>query len=431
MATTITTAELHERFVTCTGTSTDTRTISKDCMFFALKGPNFNANAFAADALEKGAKYAVVDEAPAPMDDRFLLVPDVLQALQRLATHHRRKFDIPVIGITGSNGKTTTKELVHAVLSADRATLATSGNLNNHIGVPLTLLRLTAEHRIAIIEMGANKVGDIAELTAIAEPTHGLITNIGKAHLEGFGSYEGVIIAKTEMYDFLSRHKGSVFVNADDPLLMGKSAGLERVTYGSTGDPDVLGYLQTSNDAFLKCSFDHRDDTWCVDTHLIGAYNLPNVLAAACIGLHFKVEPERIVDAIDGYEPSNNRSQFSDTGRNKLVLDAYNANPTSMAAALRNFATMHSERPKLAILGDMRELGTESAAEHRAVVALVGELGLSARYVGNEFMACAGSAAYPTAEVLAEALKSTPIIGHLVLVKGSRGIKLEALAGAL
>ena len=433
MATTITTAELHERFVTCTGTSTDTRTISKDCMFFALKGPNFNANAFAAEALEKGAKYAVVDEAPVVMDGRYLLVPDVLQALQHLATHHRRKFDIPVIGITGSNGKTTTKELVHAVLSADRATLATSGNLNNHIGVPLTLLRLTAEHRIAIIEMGANKVGDIAELTAIAEPTHGLITNIGKAHLEGFGSYEGVIIAKTEMYDFLGRHKGSVFVNADDPLLMGKSAGLERVTYGSTGDPDMLGYLQASNDAFLRCSFDHRDDTWCVDTHLIGAYNLPNVLAAACIGLHFKVEPERIVDAIDGYEPSNNRSQFSDTGRNHLVLDAYNANPSSMQVALENFAAMPTDRPKLAILGGMKELGADSRAEHTAVVDTVKRLGVDAMFVGPEFMELAGMGitTYPDAKAALEALKQKPLTGYLILVKGSRGTKLETLVEGL
>ena len=433
MPTTITTAELHERFITCTGTSTDTRTISKDCMFFALKGPNFNANAFAAEALEKGAKYAVVDEAPVVMDGRYLLVPDVLQALQHLATHHRRKFDIPVIGITGSNGKTTTKELVHAVLSADRATLATSGNLNNHIGVPLTLLRLTAEHRIAIIEMGANKVGDIAELTAIAEPTHGLITNIGKAHLEGFGSYEGVIIAKTEMYDFLGRHKGSVFVNADDPLLMGKSAGLERVTYGSTGDPDMLGYLQASNDAFLRCSFDHRDDTWCVDTHLIGAYNLPNVLAAACIGLHFKVEPERIVDAIDGYEPSNNRSQFSDTGRNHLVLDAYNANPSSMQVALENFAAMPTDRPKLAILGGMKELGADSRAEHTAVVDTVKRLGVDAMFVGPEFMELAGMGitTYPDAKAALEALKQKPLTGYLILVKGSRGTKLETLVEGL
>jgi UDP-N-acetylmuramoyl-tripeptide--D-alanyl-D-alanine ligase len=433
MPTTITIAELHERFLSCNGTSTDTRTIGKDCMFFALKGPNFNANGFAAEALSKGARYAVVDDPSVAQDERFLLVSDVLKALQDLARHHRRTFNIPVIGITGTNGKTTTKELVHAVLAADRPTLATSGNLNNHIGVPLTLLRLTAEHRIAIIEMGANHVGDIAELVAIAEPTHGLITNIGRAHLEGFGSYEGVITAKTEMYDFLGGHSGTVFVNADDPLLMEKSANVSRVTYGSTGEPDMLGYLQPSNDPFLRCSFDHRDDTWCMDTRLIGAYNLPNVLAAACIGLHFKVEPERIVDAIDGYEPSNNRSQFSDTGRNHLVLDAYNANPSSMQVALENFATMASDRPKLAILGGMKELGADSQAEHRAVAATVKRLGVDTVFVGPEFMELAGIGitSFPDAKAALEALKQKPLSGYLILVKGSRGTKLETLVEGL
>ena len=225
MSTSITIPALHTHFLTCNGTSTDTRTIGANCMFFALKGPNFDANAFAAEALAKGAKYAVVDDASVITDDRYLLVPDVLHALQDLATYHRRTFDIPVIGITGSNGKTTTKELVYAVLSADRPTLATSGNLNNHIGVPLTLLRLNPEHRIAIIEMGANKPGDIAELAAIAEPNYGLITNIGKAHLEGFGSYEGVIRTKTELYADIANRGGILFVHADDPLLMQKSEG--------------------------------------------------------------------------------------------------------------------------------------------------------------------------------------------------------------
>ncbi len=433
MPTTITIAELHERFLGCNGTSTDTRTIGKDCMFFALKGPNFNANAFAAEALSKGARYAVVDDPEVVVDDRYLLVADVLRALQDLARHHRRKFDIPVIGITGTNGKTTTKELVHAVLAADRPTLATIGNLNNHIGVPLTLLRLTAEHRIAIIEMGANHVGDIAELVAIAEPTHGLITNIGRAHLEGFGSYQGVIRAKTEMYVFLGGHEGTIFVNADDPLLLDKSAGMKRVTYGSTGSPDVFGIVRPSTTPFLRCSFDHHDDTWMVDTHLIGAYNLPNVLAAACVGLHFKVEPERIVAALDNYIPSNNRSQFSDTGRNQLVLDAYNANPSSMQVALENFATMASDRPKLAILGGMKELGADSQAEHKAVMDTVRRLGVATFFVGPEFMELAGTGntAYPDANAALEALKQKPLTGHLILVKGSRGTKLETLLEGL
>ncbi len=426
--------ELHRAFLDCTGTSTDTRSILKGSMFFALKGPNFNANSFAGEALDKGAKYAVVDDPAVAVDDRYLLVPDVLRALQELATHHRRTFSIPVIGITGTNGKTTTKELVHAVLSADRPTLATTGNLNNHIGVPLTLLRLKPEHRIAIIEMGANHVGDIAELVAIAEPTHGLITNIGRAHLEGFGSYEGVVKAKTELYDFLRSHLGVLFVNADDPLLMEKSAGLRRVTYGSTGNPDVPGYLQPlSHDPFLSCSFDHHDDAWMVDTRLIGAYNLPNVLAAACIGMHFKVGPERIVDAIDGYEPSNNRSQFSDTGRNQLVLDAYNANPSSMQVALENFAAMQTDRPKLAILGGMKELGADSRAEHTGVVDTVKRLGVDTVFVGPEFMELTdmGFTTYPDAKAALEAFRQKPLTGYLILVKGSRGTKLETLVEAL
>jgi UDP-N-acetylmuramoyl-tripeptide--D-alanyl-D-alanine ligase len=427
------TEALHTAFLHSTGACTDTRKLLPGGMFFALKGPNFNANAIASQALEAGCRYAVVDDPAVAGDERYLVVPDVLRALQELARHHRRTFNIPVVAITGTNGKTTTKELVHAVLSADRPTLATEGNLNNHIGVPLTLLRLKPEHRIAIIEMGANHVGDIRELVEIAEPTHGLITNIGRAHLEGFGSYEGVITAKTEMYDFLRTHKGILFVNADDPLLMEKSVGIKRVTYGSTGGTDVLGIVQPGGTPFLRCSFDHGDDTWCVDTRLIGAYNLPNVLAAACVGLHFHVEPERIVQALDDYTPSNNRSQFSDTGRNQLVLDAYNANPSSMKVALENFAAMRTDRPKLAVLGGMKELGTDSRAEHEAIVKAVKQLGVDAVFVGPEFaeLADIGIITYPDANAALESFKQKPLTGHLILVKGSRGTKLETLVPAL
>jgi len=429
----VTTEDLHADFLKCSGACTDTRQLLAGGMFFALKGPNFDANAFASTALEGGCVCAVVDDPSIASDERYLLVPDVLKALQELGRFHRRTFAIPVVAITGTNGKTTTKELVHAVLSADRPTLATEGNLNNHIGVPLTLLRMKREHRIAIIEMGANHVGDIRELVEIAEPTHGLITNIGRAHLEGFGSYEGVITAKTEMYDFLRSHHGILFVNADDPLLMEKSAGVKRVTYGSTGDPDIYGHLQPSTDAFLSCSFDHQDDTWCVDTRLIGDYNLPNVLAAACVGLHFKVEPARIAQALDDYTPSNNRSQFSDTGRNQLVLDAYNANPSSMQVALENFAAMRKDRPKLAILGGMKELGADSHAEHMAIVDTVKRLGADAVFVGPEFVELAGMGitAYPDANAALEAFKRKPLTGYLILVKGSRGTKLETLVPAL
>jgi len=425
------TETLHRHFLASTGACTDTRAITKGCMFFALKGPNFNANAFATEALGKGAQAVVVDDPIVAQDERYLLVPDVLKALQDLARHHRRTFNIPVIGITGTNGKTTTKELVHAVLSADRPTLATEGNLNNHIGVPLTLLRLTPEHRIAIIEMGANKVGDIKELVEIAEPTHGLITNIGRAHLEGFGSYEGVITAKTEMYSFLGGHKGTVFVNADDPLLLEKSAGLRRITYGRSPGADTSGNT-ASGGPFMELVFAGSDGhAHHAVTRLIGDYNLPNALAAVCIGQHFGVPDELIAGALTEYTPSNSRSEFRDTGRNHLILDAYNANPTSMAAALRNFAAMASERPKLAILGDMRELGAESPAEHAAIVNLVRELGLDAHYVGPEFQRTTPAQAFPDAAALLALLKQEPLTGHLVLVKGSRGIRLETVVEGL
>ncbi len=423
--------DLHTAFLTCTEAGTDTRAIAAGSLFFALKGPNFNANAFAAEALEKGARFAVVDEPSVVRDERFLLVPDVLHALQALATHHRKTFDIPVVGITGTNGKTTTKELVQAVLNADRPTLATIGNLNNHIGVPLTLLRLTKEHRIAIIEMGANKVGDIAELAAIAEPTHGSITNIGRAHLEGFGSYEGVVRTKSELYGSLRTHSGTVFVNTDDPLLMEQSSGLQRVTYGTRPDADTVG--STVRDGpFMNVVFMGRDGAaYQVATKLIGDYNLPNALAAVAMGQHFGVPDQVIAEALTRYTPSNNRSEFRDTGRNQLVLDAYNANPTSMAAALKNFAAMKSERPKLAILGDMLELGADSRKDHDAIVELVKTLGLDARFVGPEFQRSTTLHSYPDASALLDILKKEPLTGHLALVKGSRGIKLETVVGVL
>ncbi len=422
---------LHQLFLASTGACTDTRAIAQGSMFFALKGPNFNANSFATEALEKGARQAVVDDPKIARDERFLLVPDVLRALQELATHHRRLFDIPVIGITGTNGKTTTKELVHAVCSEDRPALATPGNLNNHIGVPLTLLRLTKKHRIAIIEMGANKVGDIAELSAIAEPTHGLITNIGRAHLEGFGSYEGVVSTKTELYASLRSHQGTVFVNADDALLMERSNEIERITYGTRPEADTVGST-VSNGPFMNVVFMGRDGAaYQVATKLIGDYNLPNALAAVAMGQHFGVPDQVIAEALTNYTPANNRSEFRDTGRNQLVLDAYNANPTSMAAALKNFAAMKSERPKMAILGDMLELGVDSRMEHDALVELVNDLGLDARFVGPEFQRSSTGRSYPGVAALLKALHDEALTGHLVLVKGSRGIRLETLLEAL
>ena len=426
---------LHARFLATAGVFTDTRKPLTGGMFFALSGPNFNANAFAAKALESGAACAVVDDPAVAVDDRYLLVPDTLKALQDLARHHRRQFNIPFIGITGTNGKTTTKELVHAVLSADRPTLATSGNLNNHIGVPLTLLKLKPEHRIAIIEMGASKPGDIAELCAIAEPTHGLITNIGKAHLEGFGSLEGVVRTKTELFAWLRGHGGTAFVNGDDALLMEKSSGLQRRTYGTGEGMDTRGNAPDNEDPCMELVFDddhHEHGHYHIATRLIGNYNAPNALAAVCIGRHFGVPEATIAQALTDYTPANNRSQFKDTGRNHLVLDAYNANPTSMAAALENFARMCTDRKKLAILGDMLELGEASSAEHRAIVALVDRLGLEALFVGAEFMQAGEQGrCFADVKAAAAALVAAPPAGLLILVKGSRGIHLEEVVGVL
>lgn len=428
------TETLYARFLECTGAGTDTRAITAGQMFFALKGPNFDANRFALEALAKGARHAVVDDASLEGEAGCLYVPDVLKALQQLSTHHRRRFSIPVISITGSNGKTTTKELLHAVLSADRPTLATTGNLNNHIGVPLTLLKLNDSHRIAIVEMGANKPGDIAELMAIAEPTHGMITNVGKAHLEGFGGLEGVLRTKTELYRWLAGHGGKLFVNAADELLMGQSEGMDRITYGDVPTADVPGGA-IGHGAMLELRFFEADGTgWYeVETQLIGAYNANNAMAAVCIGRHFGVNDDTIADALAHYTPSNNRSEFRDTGRNHLILDAYNANPTSMAAALQSLAALPSDRPKLAILGDMLELGADSPLEHSAIVGLVEKLGLQAIYVGPEFALAAGKQrrVYPDAASLLASLKAEALTGHMVLVKGSRGIRLETVVEAL
>jgi len=422
---------LHQYFLSCSGVCTDTRTIRQGSLFFALRGANHDANAFASEAIAKGSRYAVVDDPSVVADDHFLLVNDSLRALQELGRYHRRRFRIPVLAITGSNGKTTTKELVHAVLGADRPTLATEGNLNNHIGVPLTLLRMDGAHRIAIIEMGANRPGDIAQLCGIAEPTHGLVTNIGKAHLEGFGGYDGVVRTKTELYTHIMERGGSLFVDQDNELLLGRSEGIPRVTYGTARSSDTVGEA-IANDPFLTLVFKGRDGRpHRVGTRLIGAYNLPNALAAVAIGQHFGVPDERIATALAAYEPGNNRSQFMDTGRNQLVLDAYNANPTSMATALRNFAGMPGDRPKLAILGDMLELGAESRGEHDAIVTLVKDLGLDARFVGPEFHRSATRHAYPDSAALHQALKDSPLTRHLVLLKGSRGIKLETVVPAL
>lgn len=428
--------QLHREFLRTSGACTDTRKLQAGGMFFALRGPNFDANAFATKALDQGCSFAVVDDPNVATDERFLLVSDVLKALQDLARHHRRTFDIPVIAITGSNGKTTTKELAFAVLSADRPTLATEGNLNNHIGVPLTLLKLKPTHRIALVEMGASKVGDIAELCAIAEPTHGLITNIGKAHLETFGGVEGVRRGKTELYRWLRSHGGIAFVHGDDSVLVAESEGLDRITYGTSMHCDIRGRVEKGDGLYMSFLFEdaQREEPWHGETQLVGNYNLPNALAAVCIGRQFDLPDDLITRSIEEYVPANSRSQFKDTGRNELVLDAYNANPTSMAAALENFSKLPSDRKKLAILGDMRELGETSMAEHTAIVILVQRLGLDAILVGGEFMKAAPEVPvrrFANVMGAVEALKADIPKDLLILVKGSRGIKLEEVLQVL
>lgn len=425
---------LYRIFQTCTGVTTDSRNCPEGSLFIALKGATFNGNAFAARALEAGCSFAVVDEAacvPAG-DARYLLVEDGLRALQQLALYHRRRLGTRIIGITGTNGKTTTKELVAAILSRRYRLLYTEGNLNNHIGVPLTLLRLRPEHELAVIEMGASHPGDILELVEIAEPDCGLVTNVGKAHLQGFGSLEGVIRTKGELFDFLRNRSGAVaFLHADNPLLQPMARGLKQVTYGA--EADVQGRA-TGNSPYLSFEWKERaGEVWHpVQTHLIGDYNLPNALAAVTVGCFFGVEAEEISSALSGYQPCNNRSQLKQTADNVLIIDTYNANPTSMRASIGNFRKMQAAR-KLLILGDMRELGSESAAEHRQIVDYLEECGFNeVMLVGEQFAACHDAyPSYPDVAALTAALQQHKPVGYTILIKGSNSIRLAEVVGYL
>jgi UDP-N-acetylmuramoyl-tripeptide--D-alanyl-D-alanine ligase len=354
--------KLYRLYLSCSSVSTDTRKIDQGALFVALKGPNFNANQFAKDALEKGARYALVDEVQYAVDDRYFLVDDALKALQRLARYHRRQLEIPFIAITGSNGKTTTKELINAVLSKKYRTYATKGNLNNHIGVPLTLLAISKDVEIGIIEMGANKLGDINELVTICEPTHGLITNIGKAHLEGFGGVEGVKQGKGEMYDWLYNHDSDIFINSQNPVLKQMASRfVDPISYPAPGD------FFTAELLFSSPNIVYRDENGQeVTTDLAGAHNFENIAAALCVGKYFGVPSEQANDAVSQYQSANNRSQVVQKGSNTIYLDAYNANPSSMQASLEHFMTIKADK-KAVILGDMYELGAESADEHRRI----------------------------------------------------------------
>lgn len=423
---------LYQIFRECTAVTTDSRNCPVDSLFIALKGESFNGNAFAAKALEAGCKYVVVDEPQyAPEGDkRFILVDDCLRTLQQLANYHRRQLGTRVIGITGTNGKTTTKELISAVLSQSYNVLYTQGNLNNHIGVPLTLLRLKPEHDLAVIEMGANHPGEIDFLTHIAEPDYGIITNVGKAHLEGFGSFEGVIRTKGELYDYLrGKENATVFIHHDNPYLTGMSKGLKSVLYGSDESLYVYGGV-TGNSPYL--SFEWKagkgGDRHEVQTQLIGEYNFPNALAAVTIGCFFGVEPEKIDKALSEYAPQNNRSQLKKTDSNTLIIDAYNANPTSMMAALTNFQNMDAAH-KMVILGDMRELGAESVAEHQKIVDYIKECHFEkVVLVGEQFAASLhGYQSYPDVQELIRHLQTDKPQNCMILIKGSNGIRLSTV----
>jgi UDP-N-acetylmuramoyl-tripeptide--D-alanyl-D-alanine ligase len=396
-----------------------------------LRGDNFDGNAFAPTALEQGAQFAVIDD-PSLDSEYCLLVEDVLAALQKLACMHRKSLNIPVIGITGSNGKTTTKELIHAVMGSHFQAHATAGNLNNHIGVPLTMLSMPFDTEIAIIEMGANHPGEIAFLSNIAQPTHGIITNIGKAHLEGFGGYEGVIRTKSELYQYLRMHDGTAFVNGINSLLAELSMGITRIFYGTEHDFQIQGEI-LSSDPLLDILWHHSDREIKVKTQLVGNYNFENVMAAICIGDHFRVPAEKIVSAIMNYVPANSRSQTLNTSHNKIILDAYNANPSSMLAALQNFSRIKAAR-KMVILGDMLELGAESLAEHSSIVSLVDSLTFdTAIFVGPEFRKAVGEhhLAFTDTSSAMEWLQNNLVQGYTILLKGSRGIRMETLLEAL
>ncbi len=418
---------LYSEFLKSTGISTDTRSIKKGNIFFALKGPNFNANAFAKKALENGAMVAVIDDKAFSIPEKTILVEDVLTTLQQLARYHRDHFDIPVLAITGSNGKTTTKELAYAVLSEKYKVTGTRGNLNNHIGVPLTLLSIDKDTELAIIEMGANRPGEISLLCDIARPTHGLITNIGRAHTGLFGGFEGVIRAKSELYDYLLKHDGMVFINQRQEILMNMAGRFRHpILY-----PDRGGYYQCTfiaADPYVKLK---TEEGRILRSHLIGAYNFDNIATALCLGKYFGVNPMKTQQAIESYVPQNNRSQIIKKDHITIMLDAYNANPSSMKAALEAFNALPG-RKKAIILGDMFELGKESPAEHAQIGKLAGKYDFDKKiFVGKDMRFAAENTAeslyFEDKPSLIAFLKENSFNAYTILIKGSRGMALEEL----
>ncbi len=410
---------------------TDSRQAATGSIFFALKGENFDGNDFAAKALDAGSNYVVVDNPHVVADDRYILVDNTLHALQDLARIHRSKLTIPVLAITGTNGKTTTKELIKGVLSQKYQVYATLGNLNNHIGVPLTLLAMPQQTQIAVVEMGANHPGEIKNLCEIAQPTHGLITNIGKAHLEGFGGLEGVKRAKKELYDYLEEHGGTIFYHEENPVLstMVEDMHTTKVDYGNLRSACRGKVISAS--PYLKVTLDIGQASYDIATHMAGAYNFENLLAAACIGRYFSVSDERIVASLSEYTPQNNRSQIVQTAHNQLLLDYYNANPTSMKESLHNFFE-HIQGSQMVILGDMFELGNEAQQEHEAVIEVLRfQKNVTRLVVGKNFYQAAKNTpdilAFNDVEGLKQWINAHSPKGQFILIKGSRGMKLEQL----
>lgn len=425
-----TTEKIYELYKKAYTITTDSRNISKDCVFVALKGEHFDGNDFAVQVAEEGiAACVIADRKDLPGRDRLFVVDNSLKALQELANYNRRKLATPIIGITGTNGKTTTKELISAVLSKKYNIIFTQGNFNNQLGVPLTLLRIKPETELAVVEMGASHPGDIQELTDIGEPDYGIITNIGRAHLEGFGGYEGVIKTKNEMYQYIAAHNGLLFVNKGNNLLMSLASNINKVTYGTENDVDVQGKMLSAN-PYLSVEWNGHK----IDTQLVGDYNFENVMAAICVGTYFKVSANDIAEALSSYCPTNNRSQVIETAKNRVVMDAYNANPTSMSHAIKNFRNICKD-DNLLILGDMRELGEESEQEHKNILQLLKELRFKKVYlVGPEFSKCSENSEFVSiqnVEELAQYLHQHPVSGKDILVKGSNSVHLNKIIDSL
>jgi UDP-N-acetylmuramoyl-tripeptide--D-alanyl-D-alanine ligase len=454
----MTTEHLYKLFLLHPHISTDTRKIARNSLFFALKGDKFDANTFAKQAIEAGAAYAIIDNPAYQFNEKYILVNDVLTALQHLARYHRQQLTIPVIGLTGTNGKTTTKELINAVLLQHFKTRATHGNFNNHIGVPLTILTIDQTDEMAVIEMGANHQKEIELLCSIAQPTHGLITNVGKAHLEGFGGIEGVKKGKGELYDYLLKSespevgksgslkaKGVAFINSDNAILleMKNARGLPNVVfYGTDGNNNLVGGEIIENSPLLTLNWKNNtsDKNYEIKTQLTGAYNLDNILAAICIGVYFKLTDDEINKGVESYQPKNNRSQIVQTATNTLICDYYNANPSSMFVAIENIGKLNADR-KVLILGDMFEMGEEAAAEHEAVIKKAMATPVDERiFIGKDFYEAGLSmdhrpwtmdkrpAFYLTAEDAITGLKANPLKNSTILIKGSRGMALERFA---